>query len=142
MHEISRSPDPWFAFLNIPFDKPFEPLYLAYIAGLSGFGLIPQTVLEIPGSQRRLDRLTDLMSICQYSFHDISRVELDSKRPRLPRFNMPFELGMAVGMAEHSGHEHLWYAFDSKPFRAQKSLSDLNGTEVILNRVHFIPAQT
>jgi hypothetical protein len=82
------------------------------------------------------------MSICQYSFHDISRVELDSKRPRLPRFNMPFELGMAVGMAEHSGHEHLWYAFDSKPFRAQKSLSDLNGTEVILNRVHFIPAQT
>lgn len=47
--------DPTFAFLNIPFDQQFEPLYLAFIAGLSGFGLIPQSVLQIPGSQRRLD---------------------------------------------------------------------------------------
>jgi hypothetical protein len=46
------------------------------------------------------------MSICRYSFHDISRVELDEKRPCLPRFNMPFELGAAVGMAEHSGYKH------------------------------------
>ncbi len=131
-HRRSK-PDPQFAFLNIPFDKPFEPLYLAFIAGLSGFGLIPQAVLQIPGSQRRLDRLMELMSMCQYSFHDISRVELDEKRPCLPRFNMPFELGAAVGMAEHSGYDHFWYAFDAKRYRAQKSLSDLNGTEVYVH---------
>ena len=129
----ARKPDAQFAFLNIPFDKPFEPLYLAFIAGLSGFGLIPQAVLQIPGSKRRLDRLTELMAICQYSFHDISRVELDEKRPCLPRFNMPFELGAAVGMAEHSGHDHFWYAFDAKQYRAQKSLSDLNGTEIYIH---------
>jgi len=84
------------AFLNIPFDNQYESLYLAFIAGLSGFGLTPQTVLQIPGSHRRLDRLTKLISTCQYSFHDLSRVELDHRRPRIPRFNMPFELGLAV----------------------------------------------
>lgn len=125
-----RKPDPQFAFLNIPFDKQFEPLYLAFIAGLSGFGLIPQAVLQIPGSERRLDRLTALMSRCQYSFHDISRVELDDRRPRVPRFNMPFELGAAVGMAEHGRYDHFWFAFESKPYRALKTLSDLNGTEI------------
>ena len=128
-----EKPNPQFAFLNIPFDKHFEPLYLAFIAGLSGFGLIPQTVLQIPGSPRRLDRLTALMSRCQYSFHDISRVELDDKRPRSPRFNMPFELGAAVGMAVHGGHAHYWYAFEATPYRVLKTLSDLNGTEVYIH---------
>ena len=69
---------------------------------------MPKSVLQIPCSQRRLDRLTELMSTCQYSFHDISRVELEDKRPRVPRFNMPFELGTAVGMAEHSGYDYFW----------------------------------
>jgi hypothetical protein len=127
------NPNPRFAFLNIPFDKPFAPLCLAYISGLCGFGLVPQAVLQIPGSQRRLDRLTELMSQCQYSFHDISRVELDKARPRVPRFNMPFELGVAVGMAGFSGDDHFWYAFEAKPHRALKSLSDLNGTEVYVH---------
>jgi hypothetical protein len=121
------------AFLNVPFDEQFEPLFLAFIAGLSGFGLTPQSVLQIPGSQRRLDRLTNLISTCQFSFHDLSRVELDQKRPRVPRFNMPFELGLAVGWETHGGQPHQWYAFESKPHRALKSLSDLNGTEFYIH---------
>ena len=122
-------PNSSFAFINVPFDKQYERLYLAFIAGLCGFGLVPQSVLQIPGSHRRLDRLTKLIADCRYSFHDISRVELDTRRPRVPRFNMPFELGMAV----NSAHDHYWYAFESKPFRALKSLSDLNGTEVYVH---------
>jgi hypothetical protein len=121
------------AFLNIPFDSEYEPLFLAFIAGLSGFGLAPQTVLQIPGSHRRLDRLTKLISNCQYSFHDLSRVELDSRRPATPRFNMPFELGLAVAWAEHVNPEHRWYVFESKHYRALKSLSDINGTEVYVH---------
>ncbi len=49
-------------FLNIPYDPPFENLYLAYIAGLTAFGLIPRATLEIPTSRRRLERITDLIS--------------------------------------------------------------------------------
>src|SRR5579872_7140654 len=101
------TPRPLRAFLNIPFDRQFESLYLAFIAGLSGFGLIPQAVLQIPGSQRRLDRLIVLLGKCRYSFHDLSRVELDTRRPRTPRFNMPF--GLAVAGAGRGRYRHRWY---------------------------------
>lgn len=120
-------------FLNIPFDRQFEPLYLAFIAGVSGFGLVPQSVLQIPGSQRRLDRLLGLLLRCRYSVHDICRVQLDNGQPKTPRFNMPFELGLAVAIAKHGGAAHDWYVFEEKKFRALKSLSDINGTEIYIH---------
>jgi hypothetical protein len=48
-------------FLNIPYDSAFENLYLAYIAGLSAFGLISRATPEIPTSQRRLERILKLL---------------------------------------------------------------------------------
>jgi hypothetical protein len=83
-------------FLNFPYDGQFVPLYLAYIAGVCAFKLIPRVALELPGGERRLNRIVELILSCRYSFHDLSRVELDLRRPRTPRMNMPFELGLAV----------------------------------------------
>src|SRR5450631_1393727 len=83
-------------FLNLPYDRRFESLFLAYIAGVSAFGMTPRATLEIPGSVRRLDRIFKLISSCPYSIHDLSRVQLDRRLPATPRFNMPFELGLAV----------------------------------------------
>ena len=117
------------AFLNIPYDRQYEPLYLAFIAGLSGFGLVPRATVEIPTSDRRLDRIVKLIWNCQYSFHDLSRVQLDRERPSTPRFNMPFELGLAVDRALSPNSKHEWFVFESKAHRLQKSLSDLNGTD-------------
>ena len=94
--EPQRRRERYSAFLNIPYDSAFENLYLAYIAGLSAFGLIPRATVEIPTSQRRLERILNLIQECAYSIHDLSRVQLDVKAPRVPRFNMPFELGLAV----------------------------------------------
>jgi hypothetical protein len=119
-------------FLNIPYDSAFENLYLAYIAGLSAFGLIPRATLEIPTSQRRLERILKLIQECAYSIHDLSRVELDAKAPRVPRFNMPFELGLAVAQNVRNRQE-TWYVCETVPHRVGKSLSDLNGTDV---RIH------
>ena len=70
------------AFLNIPYDDAFQSLYLAYVAGITSFGLVPRATLEIPGGARRLDRIFDLIKSCRYSFHDLSRVELDARRRR------------------------------------------------------------
>jgi hypothetical protein len=125
--------DPISAFLNVPFDRQYETLYLAFIAGLSGFGLVPRAALEIPGSQRRLDRLMHLIGTCHYSFHDLSRVELESGMPKTPRFNMPFELGLTVARSVNIRGGHRWYVFESKRFRVLKSLSDINGTEVYIH---------
>lgn len=121
-------------FLNIPYDAQFEPLYLAFIAGLCGFGLIPHAVLEIPTSERRLDRIFSLIRGCGISFHDLSRVELDPKRPPTPRFNMPFELGLVVGLQRRWDPSHRWYVFEAMRHRPEKSLSDLKGTEFYIHR--------
>jgi DNA-binding protein HU-beta len=80
------------AFLNIPYDDRYANLYFAFIAGLCAFGLEPRATLEIATGERRLDRIFDLMTSCHYSFHDLSRVQIDHVAPRTPRFNMPFEL--------------------------------------------------
>jgi hypothetical protein len=118
-------------FLNLPYDARFRTLFLAYVAGTSAFGLIPRATLEIPGSARRLDRIVTLMESCRYSIHDMSRVQLDRRTPPTPRFNMPFELGLAAGYhTRRANREHTWFVFETRPWRLQKSLSDLNGTDV------------
>jgi hypothetical protein len=117
------------AFLNVPYDKGFKPLFLAYVAGLCGFGLVPRATLEIPGGSRRLDRIFELIRECQYSFHDLSRVELDKKRPPTPRFNMPFELGLVVAWTKTNRRRHDWFVFESRNRRLSKSLGDLDGTD-------------
>lgn len=117
------------AFLNIPYDRRFESLYLAFIAGLCGFGLIPRATIEITGSRRRLERIATLIQKCRYSFHDLSRVEVDRTPPPTPRFNMPFELGLAVAHTMNRGARHEWFVLESHANRLKKSLSDLDGTD-------------
>jgi hypothetical protein len=121
------------AFLNIPYDEAFQSLYLAYIAGITAFGLWPRTTLEIPGGVRRLDRVLDLIKSCRYSLHDLSRVELDVRRPATPRFNMPFELGLAVAWDKLNPGRHVWFVLEANGRRLQKSLSDLAGTDVYIH---------
>jgi hypothetical protein len=120
---------PGMLFLNVPYDKRYERLFLAFVAGLCGFGLIPRATVEIPGSRRRLERIIELIRECRYSFHDLSRVALDRTPPPTPRFNMPFELGLAVAWSVSRRGVQKLFLFESKPHRLSKSLSDLNGTD-------------
>ena len=121
-----------YVFLNLPYDSKFEPLFLAYIAGVSAFGLLPRTPLEIPGGERRLDNIFDQVRSCRYSIHDLSRVQVSRAAPRTPRFNMPFELGLAVAH-QKTGGEHTLFVFEQMSHRISKSLSDLDGSEVYLH---------
>ena len=113
------------AFLNIPYDEEYAHLYVALVAGLVAFGLNPRATLELPGPERRLNRILSLLKRCRYSFHDLSRVQLSHGAPR---FNMPFELGLAVALSELSV-KHQWIILESRPHRTQRSLSDLSGTD-------------
>jgi hypothetical protein len=117
-------------FLNIPYDPAFENLLLAYISAISAFGFTPRATLEIPFSQRRLDRIVELIAESDYSVHDLSRVQLDKAAPRTPRFNMPFELGVTVGIGNP---KHAWVVCESKAHRIKKSLSDIDGTDAYIH---------
>lgn len=119
-------------FLNIPYDAAFENLLLAYIAAISAFGFSPRATLEIPINPR-LDRILALIAESEYSIHDLSRVQLDRKSPRTPRFNMPFELGLTVALQKNKIPNHAWVVCESVRHRIHKSLSDLDGTDAYIH---------
>lgn len=121
-------------FLNIPYDDQFRRLYLAYITGLIHLGLDPRATLEIPGGQDRLGKILELIRSCRYSIHDLSRVQLDRTQPATPRFNMPFELGLAVASAQIDSAPHDWFVFETVHRRLAKSLSDLSGTDANIHQ--------
>ena len=79
-------------FLNVPYDRQFENLYLAYVVGLTQLGLRINATLAVP-NQGRLARILDLIEESDFSIHDLSRTELSHG---IPRFNMPLELGLAL----------------------------------------------
>ncbi len=109
-------------------------MYLAYIAALTAYGMTPRATLEIPGGARRLDRIVELIAGCRYSFHDLSRVEIDPIDPPTPRLNMAFELGLTVAWDRLQPDRHVWFVLESVNRRALKSLSDLAGTDVYIHK--------
>jgi hypothetical protein len=119
-------------FVNVPFDPPYEPLFLSLLTGLVCLGRVPRTVLELDASTARLDRLIAIIDSCASSVHDLSRVQTTpSSYGRLPRFNMPFELGLACSRNYHSQHE--FFIFEEKSHRLQISTSDLNGFDPLIH---------
>lgn len=129
----ATKPEPPVAFINVPYSKRYERVYLAFIAGVSAYGLVPTAAVRDPSSRFQLERIYDLISAAQYSFHDLSFMSLDRRTPRTPRLNMAFELGLAVAISRTAGANHQWFVFDTVPYRLDKALSDLGG---IRPRIH------
>jgi hypothetical protein len=128
--DVARSSPASTAFINLAYVASNEQLYLGLLAGLSGFGLAPVAAMHDPGSDPQLSRIYRLIEQSVISFHDLSYVSLDSPSPRTPRFNMPFELGLAVAVALSANRRHRWFLLDKVAHRAAKSLSDIGGTNV------------
>jgi hypothetical protein len=110
-------------FLNVPFDQGYEPLFVALISSLVALGRVPRSVLEVPEQgDGRLVRILHLIRSCPVSIHDLSRVGLPV------RFNMPFELGIAVALSRVEGR-HKFIMLEAKRHRLQRTLSDANGID-------------
>jgi hypothetical protein len=112
-------------FLNIPYDHEFEDLYLAYIVGLTQLGVRVNATFAV-ANQGRLEAIIRLIERSNCSIHDLSRVELSKG---IPRFNMPVELGLALYRSHVTKGRHRTYIFESKPYRMQRSTSDINGID-------------
>ena len=111
-------------FLNVPFDLDYSPLFIALIAGLTSLGRKPRCAVEVTEGGDRLDRIIDLLVSCGASIHDLSWVGLYSDL-QVPRFNIPFELGLACSISRTS--DHRFFIFEAREHRLRASLSDLNG---------------
>ena len=93
---------------------------------------VPRSSLETENAlENRLSKIEKLIEDCKYGIHDISRTEVNAGA--LPRFNMPFELGIFFGAKKFGGLkqkrktalvlEHTRYLY-------QQYISDLNGIDI------------
>ncbi len=120
-------------FINCPFDEEYSEISNAIIFTILDCGFNPRCVLEIDdGTQNRLDKIITLIRECRLSIHDLSRTQLDLKYS-LPRFNMPFELGLFFG-AKYYGvrtqKDKSCLILECKSYEYQKFLSDIAGHDV------------
>jgi len=78
-----------------------------------------------------MEKIYDLIEESKYSIHDISRVELDPST-NLPRFNMPFELGLFLGAKKYGTGRQTTkncLILEENKFDYQKYLSDIAGQD-------------
>ena len=120
-------------FLNIPFDSRYHHLFHAIVFAVHDCGFIARSAFETDdGTQIRADKLMEIIGDSKYGIHDISRTGL-SGDPRLPRFNMPLELGIFMGAKHFGGSRHRakrGLVLDRDKYRYQIYCSDIAGQDI------------
>ena len=118
-------------FINCPFDDEYMPLLYSIIYATYRCGFVPVCALgEDDGSDNRLDKIIRGIADCKYAIHDISRTEQNNNG--LPRFNMPFELGVFFGAKKFGNEVHkgkIALIFERTKYLYQQYISDLNGID-------------
>jgi hypothetical protein len=127
-HDYDKS-----VFINCPFDTDYEPLFNAMLFAVHHISFTPKSAKQIgDAGQPRFDRIVELIASCRYSIHDISRTELDPGHG-LPRFNVPFELGLDLGCKVYGerihGQKHA-LILDTDRHRHRTFISDIAGHDV------------
>jgi hypothetical protein len=124
-------------FINCPFDGDYLPLMRAIVFVLKACDYVPRCALEADSATEvRVEKILRIIRECGLSIHDISRTQPDRKS-KLPRFNMPFELGLFMGAAKLGGarqRQKNALILDVEPYRYQKFLSDIAGQDIRAHR--------
>lgn len=124
-------------FINVPFDRRYKKLLGALVFAVHHCGLVARCSLEFEdGAQVRVDKLYTIIRECQFGIHDLSRTTLDASN-RLPRFNMPLELGIFLGARKFGDRRQrakVCLILDREPYRYQKFCSDIAGQDIRAHR--------
>jgi hypothetical protein len=120
-------------FINCPFDKDYQVLFNAILFAVHKCGFILRCSKEYDDTSKiRIQNIVKLIRECKYSIHDLSRVSLDEHN-KLPRFNMPLELGIVIGSMEFGSKTHKqkeYLIIESDQFRFKQFISDLSGQDI------------
>lgn len=120
-------------FINCPFDRAYLKLFHSIVFAVIHCGFRARCAQEIDdGAQVRIEKIASIISSCRFGIHDLSRTELD-RLNRLPRFNMPLELGLFLGakrFGELRQRLKSCLILDRQPHRYQKFISDIAGQDI------------
>lgn len=120
-------------FINCPFDDGFDGIFHAMVFAIFDCGFIARCAKEENNSADiRIEKITNIIKQSKYGIHDISRTEL-SKKSKLPRFNMPLELGLFLGAKKYGDSKQkqkICLITDKLKYRYFKYISDINGQDI------------
>lgn len=120
-------------FINCPFDDAYWPIFEAIVFSVIACGFRPRCSLEeLDSGTIRLNKIRNIIRSCRYGIHDLSRVEVNAKS-KLPRFNMPFELGLDIAartFGTGSLKRKRFLVLDARKYRYQALISDLSGQDI------------
>lgn len=120
-------------FITCPFTDDYTDNFRAIVFTVLRSGFVPRCAREHDdGGEVRYDKICRIIGDCAYGIHDISKTEPDSGSG-LPRFNMPFELGLFLGATKfglRNDRAKKTMILDREKFRFQQFLSDIAGQDI------------
>jgi hypothetical protein len=120
-------------FINCPFDPEYRPIFHALVFAVHDCGYFARCALEVDDSGLvRIQKIEQIIGDCRFGIHDICRVEPDPQS-KLPRFNMPLELGLFLGAKRYGNKRQTTKSckiLDVDSYRFQKFCSDIAGQDI------------
>ncbi len=120
-------------FINCPFDESYRPLFNALVFAVHDCGFIARSAQEVvDGGEVRIQKILRLIRESKFGIHDISLTEPDA-RTRLPRFNMPFELGLFLGARAFGRglqRQKVPLVFERRRYAYHRYCSDIGGQDI------------
>lgn len=119
-------------FINCPFDSEYAILLRPLIFTIIYLNFDPRISQTKSSSNIRFNQIKQFIRESKYGIHDLSRSK-PMKKNELPRFNMPYELGLDIGCAEFGGkkyREKKILILESDRYHYQKVISDIAGQDI------------
>jgi hypothetical protein len=120
-------------YINCPFDGNYAPVLDAVVLSILGCGYLPRIAFEDGSSDElRINRIVKALISSRYSFHDLVRCQGEGLS-NLGRFNMPLELGIAIGIKSILAKDdikHEWFAVVPSHHDHSEYASNLKGYDL------------
>ena len=120
-------------FINCPFDEEYKTFLHPMLFTIVYLGLHPQIAQTTDSGNTRMERIIELIKKSKYSIHDLSR-SVSTAAGEVARFNMPFELGLDIGIRHASTRSRFSQKksliIEQDRFRYRKALSDISGNDI------------
>jgi hypothetical protein len=120
-------------FINCPFSPDYQQIFRAVLFAVYACEFRPRSAWEISdSSQNRLAKIVAIIRESKFGIHDISMMEIDP-RTKLPRFNMPFELGLFLAAKSFGARQQarkVALILDNDGYRYRDALSDVSGQDI------------
>lgn len=116
-------------FINCPFDDEYYPLLKALLFTTIFCRLDPKISETKDGGDVRVQQIQDLIEGSKYSIHDLSRI-LPKEKGDLPRFNMPYELGLDLGCRRFMLDDKKCLILEEEKYRYKIVISDISGQDI------------